>query len=288
MYGQNSGQLRDSLGVLLREHRVQQRLGGKGIHTVPETTTEAEREVLGKQIRRYRECALTWCMQAVRAANQRINLEGTSWRSRGPAEGLHYRLTEALNASTSSLAPSEELVAEQEFATVESWREAAKAAALGEHDFAAGVGYGRLSEQECMTVLKDAADIVRGLVALDRRYENVPGWEKLHNQGRLGRAADACAAYAGVDDPDYTVDLRGWRPAPRPMDGPATLGLAGVMQAQHNLLLHLDEFPGRPQPARDHGLPTRRLTRSRRADRRRPARTGREVDDPHRDLQQAR
>ncbi len=29
---------------------------------------------------------------------------------------------------------------------VETWRQAARAAALGEHDFAAGVGYGRLSE----------------------------------------------------------------------------------------------------------------------------------------------
>ena len=137
----------------------------------------------------------------MRAANQRINLQGTSGRSRGPAEGLHYRLTEALNASTSSLAPNEELVTDQEFATVESWREAAKAAALGNTTSPPVSGTADLSEQECMTVLKDAADIVRGLVALDRRYENVPGWEKLQNQGRLGRAAEACAAYAGVDDP---------------------------------------------------------------------------------------
>lgn len=190
MYGRNSGRLRDSLGVLLREHRVQQRLGGKGIHTVPETTTVAEREELGKQIRRYRECVLTWCLQAMRAANPRINLEGVSRRSRGPAEELLCRLTEAVNASTAGLAPSEELGAEQPFATVESWRHAARAAALGEHDFAAGVGYGRLSTQQCMTVLKDAADIVRGVVALDRRYQGVPGWEKLKDQGRLGRAAE--------------------------------------------------------------------------------------------------
>ena len=192
MYGETSGQLRDALGVLLREHRIQHRLGGKGIHTVPESTTVAEREELGKQIRRYRQCVLTWSLQAVRAANPRINLEGTTGRSRGPAEELRYRLTEALAASTANLATGDELVAEQAFATVDSWRQAARAAALGEHDFAAGVGYGRLSEQQCMTVLKDAADVVRGLVALDRRYEGVPGWEKLHNQGWVGRAAEAC------------------------------------------------------------------------------------------------
>lgn len=243
MYGENSGQLRDALGVLLREHRIQQRLGGKGIHTVPETTTVEEREELGNQIRRYRECVLTWCLQAVRAANPRINLDGTTGRSRGPAEELRYRLTEALAASTAGLAPGEELVTQQHFTTVESWRQAARAAALGEHDFAAGIGYGRLSEDQCMTVLKDAADVVRGLVALDRRYEGVPSWEKLHNQGWLGRAAEACAAHAGYDEPDYTVDLRGWQPAPQLMDGPAMPGLAGVMQSQYNLLLHLDGSP---------------------------------------------
>jgi hypothetical protein len=243
MYGENSGQLRDAVGVLLREHRIQQRLGGKGIHTVPENTTEAEREELGKQIRRYRQSVLTWCLQAVRAANPSIDLDGTTGRSRGPAEELHCRLADALAASKEGLPPSEELVAEQQFATVESWREAAKAAALGEHDFAAGVGYGRLSEPERMTLLEDAADIVRGLVALDCRYEQVPGWERLHHQGRLGRAAEACAAHAGFGDPDYSVDRRGWRPAPRPLEEPAMPGLAGVMQAQHNLLIELDAFP---------------------------------------------
>ncbi|CUR58163.1 conserved hypothetical protein [metagenome] len=243
MYGQNSGRLRGSLGVLLREHRVQQRLGGKGIHTVPATTTVTEREELGKQIRRYRECVLTWCLQAVRAAHPRINLEGTSGRSRGPADELRYRLSEAINASTAGLAPSEELGGEQRFASVESWRHAARAAALGEQDFAAGVGYGRLSDQQCITVLKDAADIVRGVVALDRRYEGVPGWKRLKDQGRLGRAAEVCAAFAGSEEPDYTVDLRGWRTAPVTIDGPAMPGITGLLQAEHNLLVHLGTFP---------------------------------------------
>ena len=211
MYGENSGHLRHALGVLAREHRIQHRLGGKGIHTVPETTTVEEREELGKQIRRYRQCVLTWSLQAVRAANPRINLDGTTGRSRGPTEELRYRLTEAFGASTADLAHGDELLIEQRFATVESWRQAARAAVLGEHDFSAGVGYGRLSEQQCTTVLKDAADVVRGLVALDRRYEGVPGWEKLHNQGWLGRAAIACAAHAGYDEPDYTVDRLGWQ-----------------------------------------------------------------------------
>ncbi len=39
MYGETSGMLRDALGELLRQHRIQQRIGGAGLHTVPETTT---------------------------------------------------------------------------------------------------------------------------------------------------------------------------------------------------------------------------------------------------------
>jgi hypothetical protein len=243
MYGENGGQLRHALGVLLREHRIQQRLGGKGIYTVPETTTEAEREELGKQIRRYRDCVLTWCLQAVGTTNPQVDLAGTTGRSRGPAEELRYRLARTLAASTAGVAPSEELAADQQFATVAAWRDAARAAVLGEHDFTAGVSYGQLSDPQCMTVLLDAADVVRGLVTLDRRYDGVPGWENFKEPGRLGRAAVVCATYAGYDEPDYAVDRFGWRPKPGPIDGPAIPGLAGVMQAEYNLLVHLDEMP---------------------------------------------
>ena len=54
MYGENTGNLRSELTILLRQHRVQQRLGGNGLHTVPETTTAEERNELGQQIARYR------------------------------------------------------------------------------------------------------------------------------------------------------------------------------------------------------------------------------------------
>lgn len=243
MYGENSGHLRDAMGALLREHRIQQRLGGKGTHTVPETTTTTEREELGQQIRRYRECILTWSLQAVRAANPRADLGGSTVHTRRPAEELRFRLTEALEVSSAGLAPSDELTSEQPFATVEAWRQAARSAVLGEHDFPAGVRYSDLTDQQCMTVLKDVADVVRGLVALDRRYSNVPGWEKLHNQGWLGRAAETCAAYASRIEPDYAVDRQGWQPKPEPMNGPALPDLGGVLQAQYNLLLNLNDMP---------------------------------------------
>ena len=84
---------------------------------------------------------------------------------------------------------------------------------------------------------------MRGLVSLDRRYANIPAWQPLPEPGRLGRAAETCATWAGYGESDYTVDRRGWRPAPALIEGPGLPGIAGVLQAQHNLLLHLGHFP---------------------------------------------
>jgi hypothetical protein len=243
MYGENSGLLRDSLRELLTHHRIQQRIGGAGLHTVPETTTVAEREEIGAQIGRYRHAILVWCHQATRAANPRINLEGTSARSRGPAEELRYRLHTTITADTATLPTLEERTTDQRFELVDLWRQAARACALGEHDFPAGVGYGRLSEAECMTVIHDAAEVARALVGLDRRYSNIPGWQQLKDPGRLGRAAEVCAAYSGYGEPDYSVDRRGWKPRAQLIEGPGLPGITGVLQAQHNLLLHLTKFP---------------------------------------------
>ncbi|GGO84915.1 hypothetical protein GCM10011584_03620 [Nocardioides phosphati] len=243
MYGENSGLLRDSMRELLTQHRIQQRIGGAGLHTVPETTTVAERQEIGEQIARYRHAVLVWCHQAMRAANPRINLDGTTGRTRGPAEELRYRLEASLKADPAALPTTEELVTEQRFEMVDLWRQAARACALGEHDFDAGVGYGRLSEAQCMTVIHDAAEVTRALVGLDRRYARIPGWRQLKDPGRLGRAAEVCAAYSGYGDPDYSIDGRGWKSPSRLVEGPALPGASGVLQAQHNLLLHLIKFP---------------------------------------------
>lgn len=242
MYAENGGHLRAELSTLLRQHRVQQRLGGAGSHSIPETTSVEERRLLGEQIGRYRHSALVWCVQAVRAANPRMNLLGTSTRTRGPAEELRYRLDVAI-AHSSGLPGLDELTTEQPFAMVESWRQVARAATLGEHDFDAGLGYGRLSQVQCMTLLKDACDVARGLVGLDRRYAHIPGWKPLKEAGWLARAAETCATFAGYDEPDDTIDLRGWQPRRTLVEGPGLPGLIGVLQAQHNVLVHLDEFP---------------------------------------------
>ena len=76
-YGENGRQLRSQLTTLLRQHRIQQRLGGPGIHTVPESTTVEQREVLGEHIQRYRYATLVWCLHAAVAANPRIILDRT-------------------------------------------------------------------------------------------------------------------------------------------------------------------------------------------------------------------
>jgi hypothetical protein len=243
MYGETSGMLREALGELLRQHRIQQRIGGAGLHTVPETTTVEERKAIGEQIARYRYAVLVWCDQVMRAANPRINLEGSTGRTSGPAGELRYRLEGTLGRVEVDLPTMDELVTEQPFALVDTWREAARACALGEHDFANEAGYGRLSEAQCLTVIKDAADVIRALVSLDRRYANIPGWHALKEPARLRRAAETCATWAGYGEPDYTVDLRGWKPAPTLIEGPGLPGITGVLQAQHNLLIHLGTFP---------------------------------------------
>lgn len=242
MYAENGSALRAELGTLLRQHRIQQRLGGAGSHTIPETTTVDERRLLGEQIRRYRHSALVWSLQAVRAANPRVNLLAVSSRTRGPADELDRRLRAAIDRSSGP--PSlEELTTNHPFAMVESWRNVARAATLGEHDFDAGLGHGQLTRPQCMTLLKDAADVVRGLVALDRRYGNIPGWQSLKDAGWLSRAAEAGSEYAARVQPDYTIDDRGWRPRLALIAGPALPGITGVLQAENNLLVELGAFP---------------------------------------------
>jgi hypothetical protein len=242
-YGENGSQLRSEMTTLLRQHRIQQRLGGPGIHTVPESTTAEQRELLGDQIQRYRYATLAWCLHAVVAANPRISLDRTSERSRGPAEELRYRLAQSINASNAGLPPLNELTTPQQVPMVESWRQVAKAAVLGEHDFGGLMDHGRLTPAQCSTVLKDTAEVARALVVLDKRYENIPGWIPIRERGRLDRAAQVCGVFAGYDAPDYSVDHKGWRPPPATIDGGPLPGIGGVLQAEHNMLVHLASFP---------------------------------------------
>lgn len=242
-YGETTVQLRQAMTELLRRHRVLQPLGGPGIHTVPATTTMKERRELGQQIQRFRHSTLLWCHQAVEAVTPKFTLSDTMSRHGGPAGELRYQLGDALRALAIRLPGLEELRTPQLNVLVETWRRAACAAALGEHDFPAGVDATRLDANQSRAVLKDAADVVRGLVILDRRYGNVPDWEFFKNPGRLGQAADVCSVLAAAQEPDYSVDRHGWRPPPANISGPALPGIAGAVQAQHNMLIDLARFP---------------------------------------------
>lgn len=243
MYGPNTDVLRESLRELLTYHRIQHRIGGAGAPSVRAATTAEERRLIGEQLARYRHSVLTWCHQGLFAANPHFDREKLTRRTRGPAEELRDRVHSALAGDHAGLPTLEELTATQPFRLVELWRHAARACALGEHDFTAGAGYGRLSKAQALTLVHDVAEVTEALLALDRRYDGVPGWQHLKNPTRLARAAEACATYSRYSDPTYSIDHLGWDPPVQLIDGPALPGLAGVLQAQHNLRIHLRTIP---------------------------------------------
>ena len=218
MYGQNTDVLRESLRELLTFHRIQHRIGGAGAPSVRATTTAEERLLIGEQIARYRHSVLTWCHQGLYAANPHIDHEKLTRPTRGPTDDLRHRL-------------------------VQIWRQAARACAHGEHDFAAGVGHGRLSKAQALTLVHDVAEVTEALLVLDRRHDGIPGWQHLQSPTRLVRAAEACATYSRYSDPSYSVDHHGWDPPAQLIDPPGLPGIAGVVQAQHNLLVNLRTIP---------------------------------------------
>ena len=252
MYGENGALLREELSSLLKQHRIQLRIGGGGIHNVPITTSDAERKQIGEQIRRYRQSALVWCWQATRAvapraASNLTRIEPSPFRlpaiHHGGLAALNQALKHAIDSSSARLPGLDELSTPHRLPLVEHWRQVARAAALGEHDFDVGLGHGSLDARQTQTLISDIAATVRALVVLDQRYSTIPGWEKLGRPERLGWSALACALDASLEPPDYAIDMRGWRPKAKVMAGAARPGLLGVLQAQHNLLVRMQSFP---------------------------------------------
>ena len=242
-YGENAHEMREAMASLLRWHRIQQRLGGPGSYTIPVTTTAAERERMGQIIQRYRLAAMTWCLQAVTATSPKTDLSGTTGHTRTPVEDLRFRLDAAVANAEPGERLSDLLAVHHDNHLLDAWQWLARAAALGEHDFSAGVNLGSLTPEQARTVLKDAADLTRGLVILDRRYKNVPGWHHLNEGTRLGRAAEGTSRQVNHEGHDLGVDQRGWRPVAGIIEGPALPGVAGAVQAQHNMLVDLARFP---------------------------------------------
>jgi hypothetical protein len=252
MYGENGALLRAELSALLAQHRVQLRLGGGGSHSVPVTSSRAERAEIGKQIRRYRQSVLVWCQQASRAvapyASSNLSpAPPTPFRlpptQHGGMASLRLALDHAVDTSSAPLPGLNELVARHELPLVEHWRQAARAAALGEHDFTAGLSHDSLDAAQAHTLIGDIAAVVRALVVLDQRYRYIPGWERLHRPERLGWSALACALDSSLEPPSYAIDALGWRAPTNVMPGPARPGLLGVLQAERNLAVRLRPLP---------------------------------------------
>ena len=139
MYGENGAAMRRELAALLRVHRIQHLLG---------PPAGASREVLGQQIRQYRQSLVIWCTQAMRTTapfmfNRRQIRPTNPFRPTGtiatPAGELAGALDHAATQSSASIASSELLTTPSHNPLVEHWRQAARAAALAEHDTAGEV-----------------------------------------------------------------------------------------------------------------------------------------------------
>ncbi|MFO6453373.1 MULTISPECIES: hypothetical protein [unclassified Aeromicrobium] len=242
MYGENARLIREQLAILLRQHRIQHRIGGPGIPTLPVTTTSAERRLFGLQLGRYRHAVLVWALEAVRAVDPRPHVPLTDRRDRSAATELHIRLEEW--AHRSMRRPSiDELNCPQRYPILNAWQAAARAASLGEHDFGATINFGSLSGDQVRAVLKDAATVTRALVILDQRYGNIPGWHRLGHALRVDDAAQRCIELAGSRGTDHSVDRLGWRPRIQLIEEPAPSGLAGILHAHHNLVATLNSIP---------------------------------------------
>lgn len=257
MYAETGALMRTELAALLRIHRVQQTLSDA-------EGTPAERERNGHLIRRYRQSVLTWCAQSATSARP-LAFTNLSKKPSNPFllgdddKPLVSELERALEltraASPSPLPSLDELTTPHPNQLVEHWRNAARAAALAEHDTGPDI-HGRLSTPESHALIGDVAAITQALVVLDQRYGNTPGWEPLSSSQRLGWSALACAMDVGLGQPDYSVDQAGWRPRVKTIRGPARPGILGVLQAEHNLLVRLKPFP--------HALNLRRVVDSQR------------------------
>ncbi|GAB6985272.1 hypothetical protein [Nocardioides pyridinolyticus] len=239
MYAETGAAMRAALAELLRQHRVQQGLGG----------SPAQRAEAGYQIRRYRHLVLAWCSQALDSvrpltfSNQppaRANpfRDAAIGQSASPAGELARSVDLALAEDTAPAASLEQLTSPTGPPQVDLWRQVARAAALAEHDTAPAIA-STMTAPQAQAVVADVAAIVQALVVLDQRHRNTPEWQYLAKSGRLGWAALAAAMDVSLGQADYTVDRLGWRPRVKPISGPPRPGILGVLQAEHNVVVKL-------------------------------------------------
>lgn len=246
MYGENGGDLRDALVTLLGQHRVNYVLGRQVGLTGPVRDTDVKRIEAAHQVLRYRRTILTWCHQALVQADPNPkairNLEKYE-----PSDWLRDALGRLLRNPSESLPSLAELATPQDISLVETWRRAAKAAALAEHDFDRGLGDGQLDHREWLTLVGDVADITKALRVLDHRYRLLPGWERLKGVRGIDQYVEKCASHSQAlyRIPDHNIDWRGWRPA-QPETSSGADPITHVLAAEHRLLNSLKAVPSMP------------------------------------------
>ncbi|GAA4759728.1 hypothetical protein GCM10023350_52460 [Nocardioides endophyticus] len=250
MYGETGELMRTQLAALLRQYRIAQRLGGPSRWAPDGLASPTEREELGQQIQQYRQTVITWCSRTLQTV-QTITFSNVPSRRADPfrpdtEDGATAELVRALEHtrrhSSAPLATIGLLTTPSDNPVVELWRQAARAAALAEHDTSGELAH-RLTTPQAQALAGDVAAIAQALVVLDQRYRSIPGWEHLADPGRLGWTALATGLDMSLDQPDYTVDQAGWRPRIKPIRGAPKPGILGVLQAEHNLLVRLKSIP---------------------------------------------
>lgn len=240
MYGENGGHLREHLATLLGQYRVNHQILRQVTRVRSPLRIEERQAEVGAQVRRYRYTILSWCHQTLTQTdpNPRAIDEFE------PPDWLRRSLARVVSQNPERLPTLDELTTRQEVPTLESWRQAAKAAALAEHDFSRGLGDGLLDHREWLTLTGDIADITKALLVLDRRYEHLPGWQTLKGIRGMTKYVDECSTRAQelYRTPDHNIDWRGWHPA-EPEIAPDADIITQVVASEHRLLNSLTAIP---------------------------------------------
>ena len=242
MYGENSGHLRNHLAVLLSQYRVSHQILRQVTRSRSTLQVEDRQAEVGAQVRRYRYTILSWCHQALMQANPnpRASHDTTAYE---PPDRLRVSIARVLARNPEPLPTMADLTTEQDVETLETWRQAAKAATLAELDFDRGLGDGLLNHREWLTLAGDIGDIAKALLVLDRRYQHLPGWETMKGIRGLTKYADDCASLTQdlYRMPNHNIDWRGWHPPAA--DAPHADLITQVIAAEHRLRDSLTTIP---------------------------------------------
>lgn len=243
MYGENIGLLRTELAHLLRQYHVSHRIDRDLARAYPGPGVVDSRGEVVALIRSFRHSVLIWCYQAMAHGDPNPKAEHSA-NLLEPPDRLRQSLGRVVAKNSASLPRLEQLTTHQPVAVLESWRQAAKSTALAEHDLAHGVGDGRLSHREWLTLVGDVADITRALLILDKRYRHVPEWEALRGLRLLDRYVDDCVVHVRERSGklDFNLDWRGWHPS-EPDVEPNAEPIVHVIAAERRLLNSLGSVP---------------------------------------------